>query len=359
MDTLWTSTMAKSRQSFVFAVLLVAAPALSEFVIVPEASAQTGISSQSNAGMGGIAPPTISSVSSSSKAPTSALAGATGPAVLPKDFPQLRIGAGDLLSVNVYDTPEMTDSYRVSLDGSLSFPLIGKVQIQGLTTAQTAKLLEEKLLGGQILNQPQVNVDVLQYAGQSVTVIGEVATPGRITVIAPTKLSEVLAQSGGLTEMAGDHIKIRHGEDADGPEMDVVFRRSDSNQQAGNLLLRPGDAVIVPRAGIVYLLGAVLRPGGYVMQEDGRLNVAQALAMSGGTSLQARTGGLRVIRRVPDGSVLDFQLSYDGIVKGSQTPLQLMAEDIVYVPVSKFKAAVLDAAQLISSAGTSAVYATR
>lgn len=359
MDTMWTGTTVKSRQSFSLALPLVAILALFGFVMVPAARAQTSITSQSNAGMAGIAPISTASARSSTKASTAALAaGATGPVILPKDFSELRICPGDLLSVNIYDTPEMTDSYRVSPEGSMSFPLIGKVQVQGLTTAQTARLLEGKLLDGQILNHPQVNVDVLQYAGQSVAVIGEVSTPGKVTVIAPTKLSEVLAQSGGLTEMAGDHIKISHAEDADGAETEVVFRRSDSNQQAGNILLRPGDTVIVPRAGIVYVLGAVLRPGGYVMQEDGKLNVAQALAMSGGTTLQARTGGLRVIRRNPNGTVEDLQLSFNGIVKGSQAPLQLRAEDIVYVPVSKFKATMLDASAIISSATMATVEAT-
>ncbi len=357
MDTMWTDTTVRSRQSFVVALPLVAALALSGFVTVPAAWAQMTSVSQGNAGANGIAPPSTASTPSSSKAATATLAaGAAGPVVLPADFSRLRVAPGDLLSVNIYDTPEMTDSYRVGADGSLSFPLIGKVRVQGLTTAQTARLLEQKLRDGQILNHPQVNVIVLQYAGQFVTVIGEVAVPGKVTVIAPTKLSEVLAQCGGLTATAGDHIKIRHGEDAGGPETDVVFRRSASNQKAGNILLRPGDTVIVPRAGIVYVLGAVLRPGGYVMQEDGELNVAQALAMSGGTALQAKTGGLRVIRRGPNGTVEVFQLSYDGIVKGSQIPLQLRAEDIVYVPVSKFKASMLDATAVISSAASASIY---
>jgi polysaccharide export outer membrane protein len=114
--------------------------------------------------------------------------------------------------------------------------------------------------------------------------------------------------------------------------------------------------VIVPRTGIVYVLGAVFRPGGYVMQEDGKLNVAQALALSGGTILTAKTEGLRVIRRNPDGTVLDFALSYDGIMKGSQRPLELQAQDIVYVPMSKIKATLSDATGIISTAVSATIY---
>jgi polysaccharide export outer membrane protein len=282
-----------------------------------------------------------------------------GPVVLPKDFSQIRIEPGDLLSVNVYDTPELSDAYRVDPGGDLSLPLCGKVKVQGLTAIEAARLLESTLKDSQVLVHPQVNVDVQQYAGQFVTVLGEVGSPGRVTVIAPTKLSEILAQVGGLTPVAGTRIKIRHGADDSAPETDVPYSRSESNQQTGSVLVRPGDTVLVPRAGIVYVLGAVFRPGGYVMQEDGKLNVAEALALSGGTLVQAKTNGLRVIRRNPDGTVLDFALSYDGIAKGSQTPLELQAQDIVYVPMSKAKAALSDATGIISTAVSAAIYTVR
>jgi polysaccharide export outer membrane protein len=174
-------------------------------------------------------------------------------------------------------------------------------------------------------------------------------------VIAPTKLSDILAQVGGLTPIAGTRIKIRHGSDDSTPEEDVPYSRSESNQQTGSILVRPGDTVVVPRTGIIYVLGAVFHPGGYLMQEDGKLNVAQALALSGGTILTAKTNGLRVVRRNPDGTVLDFELSYDGIVKGTQSPLQLQAQDVVYVPMSKIRATLTDATAILSAATSAAI----
>jgi polysaccharide export outer membrane protein len=285
--------------------------------------------------------------------------GGLGPVVLPKDFSELRIMPGDLLSVNVYDTPELSEAYRVDPAGDLALPLCGKVQVRGLTLPEVARLLEATLEKDQILVHPQVTVDVQQYAGQYVTVNGEVANPGRVGVIAPTKLSEVLAQAGGLTAAAGAHVKIRHGADDAAPAEDVPYLRSQNNEAIASVLVRPGDSVFVPRAGIVYVLGAVTRPGGYVMQEDGKLNVAQALALSGGTLLQANTGGLRVIRRNPDGTVLDFPLSYDAIAKGTQTPLLLQAQDIVYVPMSKVRATVSSTTGIISSATSAAIVTAR
>jgi polysaccharide export outer membrane protein len=280
----------------------------------------------------------------------------SGPVVIPKDFSELRIEPGDLLNINVYDNPEFTNSYRVDPAGNLEIPLCGKVSVRGLTLQEAAKHLEAALKDGQILTRPQVNVDVQQYAGQYVTVTGEVMLPGRVALIAPTQLSEVLAQTGGLTPMAGAHINIRHGADAAAPEEEVAYLRSRGNAESGSILVRPGDSIVVPRAGIVYVLGAVNRPGGYLMQEDGKLNVAEALALSGGTSLEANTHGLRVIRRNPDGTVLDFPLSYDAVAKGRQTPLALEPQDIVYVPMSRIKATLTSTQAIIGGAASAAIY---
>ncbi len=295
------------------------------------------------------------SAAASSSGKSGALSQGQGPTVIPKDFSELRIEAGDLLSVNVYDAPELSSSYRVDAAGDLTIPLCGKVNVQGLNLPDAAKRLEVALKDGQILNQPQVNIDVMQYAGQYVTVIGEVNSPGRVPLIAPTKLGEVLAEAGGVTPLAGTHIKIRYGADDAAPEEDVPYARSQGTQATAAILVRPGDSVIVPRAGIVYVLGAVNKPGGYIMQEDGKLNVAEALALAGGTVQQANTGGLRVIRRNPDGTVLDFPLSYNGIAKGTQTPLQLQAQDIVYVPMSKVKAALSSTMGIIQAAATATI----
>jgi polysaccharide biosynthesis/export protein len=355
MGTMWRNTTVKNRLNLRRGSVLPAGIAFMAVAMTAHGLSQS--TSLSPGGAGSVAGATSSS-SGSGSIGKSATQG-SGPVILPKDFAQLRIEPGDLLSVSVYDTPELTDAYRVDPAGDLTLPLCGKVKVQGLTSTEVARLLETTLKDGQVLTRPQVNVDVQQYAGQYVTVLGEVVSPGRVTALGPTKLSEILAQVGGLTPIAGARIKIRHGADDAEPDTDAHYSRSESNQQTGSILVRPGDTVLIPRAGIVYVLGAVNRPGGYVMQEDGKLNVAEALALSGGTVLQANTGGLRVIRRNPDGTVLDFSLSYDGIAKGAQTPLDLQAQDIVYVPISKIKAILSDSTSIISTATSAAIYSTR
>jgi polysaccharide export outer membrane protein len=294
-------------------------------------------------------------IASTGKAGNASQGQGQGPSVIPKDFSELRIEPGDLLSVNVYDAPELSNSYRVDTAGDLAIPLYGKIGVRGLTSTGVAKRIEAALKDGQILVQPQVNVDVVQYAGQYVTVLGEVGSPGRVPLIAPTKLGEIIAEAGGLTSIAGSRIKIRHAADETSADEEVPYSRGQNSREAASILIRPGDSILVPRAGIVYVLGAVNRPGGYVMQEDGKLNVAEALALSGGTVLAAKTGGLRVIRRNADGTVLDFPLSYSAIAKGTQTPLQLEPQDIVYVPISKAKNAFTSTLGIIQSAATSAI----
>jgi polysaccharide export outer membrane protein len=340
--------MAKRQPKTVFSRglrLLLGASLLPAMMTVPGNAQAAGGSTASTA--------TPGLASSSGRAQTSSQG--QGPVVVPKDLSELRIVPGDLLNVSVYDAPEFSNAYRVDPSGDLTIPLCGKVNLIGLTMTEAAKRLEAALKDGQILIQPQVNVDVAQYAGQYVTVMGEVVTPGRVPLIAPTMLGEILAEAGGVTPQAGARIKIRHGANDAVPEEEVPYSRSQSSRETASILVRPGDSVIVPRAGIIYVLGAVNRPGGYVMQEDGQLNVAQALALSGGTVLQANTGGLRVIRRNPDGTVLDFPLSYSAITKGTQTPLLLQAQDIVYVPMSKIKATFSTTTGIISAAASAAI----
>jgi polysaccharide export outer membrane protein len=337
--------MAKNKVSFSCGQLVLLGVALTTAMTALPAGAQNQTGMASSA----------SSLASSAGKATAPASQSTGIMVVPKDISALRIEPGDLLNVSVYDAPELSNAYRVDQSGDLTLPLCGKVNLLGVTATEAANRLEAALKDGQIMVQPQVNVDVLQYAGQYVTVMGEVALPGRVALIAPTMLGDVLAEAGGLTQLAGSHIKIRHAASEGVAEEDVPYSRMQNSRETASILVRPGDSVTVLRAGIVYVLGAVNRPGGYIMQEDGKLNAAEALALSGGTLMQARTNGLRVIRRNPDGTVLDFSLSYDGIAKGSQTPLPLQAEDIVYVPMSKIKATFSTATGIISAAASAAI----
>lgn len=297
------------------------------------------------------------------------LAGQNRPAVtpatgaltaVPDDFANLKLTPGFLLNIQVYGDPELSTQSRVDKEGNVSMPFIGSVHVGDSTIAEAQTLIQDKLRSGEILTNPQVTVNVEQYAASNVTVLGEVQSPGRIQLLAPHSLLDVIGMAGGETNLAGNLVQIKHV-NADGAtnSQNYTYTRSSNGDSIRNVEVHPGDTVIVVRAGIVYVLGAVNRPGGYVMQEDGSLNVAQALSLALGTSMQAKISELRVVRHEPDGQLKEIPVSYNGIMKGKERPMALQAEDIVYVPVSKVKALFTSGSAIVGQTASASIYAVR
>jgi polysaccharide export outer membrane protein len=231
--------------------------------------------------------------------------------------------------------------------------MVGRVHIADLTLDQATAKIAASLRDAKILNDPQVNLDVEEYAGREITVLGEVHSPGRIELLAPRHLDDVIALAGGETEYAGNTIEIRHEGDVTPQSESIHYSRSIDNRILSDTVVVPGDTVTVKRAGIVYVLGAVNRPGGYLMQEDGELNVTQALALAYGTTMPAAVGSMRLIRKNDDGRVEEIPIPYRDMVKGKVAPLHLQAQDVIYVPVSKVKEAFT--ASLTNSAVAAAI----
>jgi polysaccharide export outer membrane protein len=256
---------------------------------------------------------------------------------VPEDFSKITLSPGFLLSMQVYDMPEISTELRVDGQGDVAVPLSGKVHVAGLTIPEAQHVIEQRFAEKRILRNPEINLDVAQYAADNVSVLGEVQTPGRIQLLAPHSLPDVLAMVGGETQTAGAAIIIRRTVAGQEQTQKIPYARSGNSDEVRNIMIQPGDTVVVPRAGIVYILGGVNRPGGYVMQEDGTLDVAQALSLAYGTTLNAAIGSMRVVRKRPDGTLQTIPVSYNKITKGKEVPLQLQAEDILYTPVSKLK----------------------
>jgi polysaccharide export outer membrane protein len=123
--------------------------------------------------------------------------------------------------------------------------------------------------------------------------------------------------------------------------------------------INPGDSVLVQKAGVIYVLGSVNRPGGYVMQEEGNLNLAQAMALAFGTAPEASNGKIRILRKAADGQVQEIPADYDNFKKGRALPMQLQAEDIVYVPSSAIKSAFINTKTELSAAAAASIYVAR
>jgi polysaccharide export outer membrane protein len=281
----------------------------------------------------------------------------------PEDLSKVPLRAGDVLSVQVYNAPDLSGLFTVDEGGSLTLPLIGRVDVNGqnLTQAQT-KIADALRSKGYILD-PSVSITVQQYVPSYVTVVGEVQSPGRYQMLSSHSLSEVLAMSGGPTLLASGTVEIKRAKTGETATIvkDIQHPQPESSSAASSKEdndVSPGDEITVKRAGVVYVLGGVFRPGGYVMQESGGLNVVQAIALASGTTMQASVGSMRVIRRTPD-SIQEYALDYKRMVSGQEPMFVLHPQDVVYVPISKTKAILSGGgAQMLSAATAAAIIYT-
>ncbi|HWT64817.1 MAG TPA: polysaccharide biosynthesis/export family protein [Terracidiphilus sp.] len=275
---------------------------------------------------------------------------------VPEGFEGLRISPGYLLSMSIYGVPEMATELRVDAKGFVTVPLIGGVHIAGDTLPQAQESIAKALDEQEILKKPQVQLDVVQYASTSVSVLGEVHSPGKVQVLAPAPLGDVLALAGGETIAAGKEIEIQHI-DADGKATArrVVYQQGKDEAVLRNTIVEPGESVVVQRAGIIYVLGAVNRPGGYLMVDGGALSVVQAVSLAGGTTLQASTKWAVIVRRQGD-SYVQFKVQLDKMQTGRATPVQLEWNDALYVPVSSWKAVLVNGSNVISAATSASIY---
>lgn len=276
-------------------------------------------------------------------------------APVPEDFSTLKLAPGFLLSMEVYDTPEYSMELRIDSAGAINIPMVGNVHVADLTLVEAAKQLSASLRDAKILNDPHVNLNIEEYASREVTILGEVHTPGRVELLAPRHLDDVIAMAGGETEFAGKTIEIRHETGVEPRSVVIHYSRNIDNHILSDTTVRPGDTVTVKRAGIVYVLGGVTRPGGYLMQEDGDLDVTQALALAYGTTMAAAVGSMRIIRKSGDGQVEEFRVPYRDMVKGKVAPLRLQAEDVIYVPIGKAKV-VLGSALVNTGVAAAVIY---
>jgi polysaccharide biosynthesis/export protein len=282
----------------------------------------------------------------------------SGVTAVPEDFSKLTLSSGFLLSMTVYDMPEISGELRVDDSGNVDVPMAGELHVTGMTLPQAKLAIQQKLSDSEILKNPKINLDVVQYsAGDNITVLGEVGAPGRVQLLAPHSLSDVLGMVGGETQIAGNTIEVRRMVEGNPQTQEVKYSRSSGNSDAIKaFMIQPGDTISIPRAGIVYVMGAVNRPGGYVMQEDGQLNVSQALSLAYGTAINASVDSIRVIRKDAQGKLHEIPISYSKITKGKEDPMTLQAEDMVYVPVSKVKTVFTSGMGIMSSTASALIY---
>ncbi len=245
----------------------------------------------------------------------------------------LLLASGDLLEVQVFDTPELSAKLRVDDRGEITLPVGGGVVVDGCTAEQARILIESRLRQQNILRDPHVEVFVLEYATQGVTVSGEVKVPGVYPWQGKHTVLDFISLAGGVTPSASNTVTVSRKNH----EQVITFQMGKSPLWSGgaDLDVRPGDHILVAHAGVVYVVGDVGRPGGYLIDNKENITVLQALALAQGTNKTAKYDG-KLIRNTPAGRT-EADLPLKKILANQATDPKLQDGDILFVPVSGSK----------------------
>ena len=240
---------------------------------------------------------------------------------------EYRLGAGDVVRINVYQNPDLTLETRVTEAGIVSYPLLGVIRLGSLTVTAAEKLIADGLRNGNFVKQPQVTIVVLQVRGNQASVLGQVNRPGRYPIeVADMRLSDLLATAGGATNTGSDLVIVT-GTRAGKPlrlEVDLPTLFAPGGKEQDILILN-GDAVWVDRQPLVYIYGEVQRPG--PMRIERAMTVMQTLATGGGLTLRGTQKGIRIHRKTADGKVQVIEPTLDD---------KVIDGDVVYVRESLF-----------------------
>jgi len=246
------------------------------------------------------------------------------------------IAPGDFLDVSEFHTPEFHSMVRVSLAGTVTLPMVAEVQIAGMDEQAAAHAIEAVLLSKGMLLHPQVSVLVTLYAGQDVSVLGEVSRPGVYPYTIHHRLLDLISSAAGTSQNAGRLVNVFHRTDPNTPHPVVLDPGGTDISTDHNPELIPGDTVQVSRAGLVYVIGDVVRPGGFPVDPAQGLTVVQALSLAWGPTQNAAAGKALLIREQKGGRTLTT-LNLRRMIHGQDPDQPIYDRDILFVPDSMAK----------------------
>lgn len=238
-----------------------------------------------------------------------------------------KLGQGDAIRILVFQNPDLTLDSRVSESGTITYPLIGTVNIGGLSIEAAEKRIAAGLKDGGFVQKPQVNIILIQVRGNQVSVLGQVNRPGRFPLeTANNRVSDVLAMAGGIIPSGADSVIVTGIREGKPFRREIDFPGIFIDDKSENdIPVSGGDVIYVHRAPVFYIYGEAQRSGSYRIERG--MTIQQALAQAGGPTMRGTESRIRVHRRMPDGKV--SQLSLD-----PQEPVQ--ADDVIYVRESLF-----------------------
>jgi polysaccharide biosynthesis/export protein len=270
-----------------------------------------------------------------------------GASSLPAAVATYRVGVGDTLQVTVLGEKDFSGPFRVASDGTIDYPYLRKIEVQGKTVEDLEKLLTTKLKDG-YFTEPQVNVEVKDYRSQQVLVLGAVNRPGSYVLTEETRVLDLISRAGGITSTGGKRILLLRGaaetndkKDAKDPKdgkdskpivIDYynLVHQGDFSQ---NFVLKDGDVINVPKANEVLVTGNVGKPGP-IKYEDG-MTILQAVTLAGGTTLAASPRSTYVLRKGEKGDE-KIEVRLDKVQEGKINDFALKADDVIVVPESFF-----------------------
>jgi polysaccharide export outer membrane protein len=214
-----------------------------------------------------------------------------------------QLGVGDSIRVTVFQYPDLTTEARVSQRGTITFPLIGEVKVEGLTAAAAGTEIARRLRSGKFLINPQVNVAMTELRSRQVSVLGQVNKPGRYALDETSaKLTDILALAGGVSALGADTVSLVLNRNGKQQKMEIdVASMVRTGDLSKNVDLQHGDTVYVHRAPSFYIHGEVRRAGSYRYEDN--MTVMQAISLGGGMTERATERGINISRRGANGQL--------------------------------------------------------
>jgi polysaccharide export outer membrane protein len=238
------------------------------------------------------------------------------------------VGEGDVLRITVYDHDDLTTTARVSGDGVIAFPLIGEVEVKGLTLQRIAQKISSLLADGYIVD-PQVNIFIQEFRSRKAFIMGEVHNPGLYVLRGQTTLLALLSEAGGLTKDAGDKAIIKRKANPSGEKKNILTidlkRLIEKGETSLDIPIMDSDSVYIAKAGVFYVTGEVKKPDAYKYEEG--TTVIKAITMAGGFTDKASTGGIKITRKVNGKEDVIAKVKMDEPV---------LPDDVIIVPESFF-----------------------
>jgi polysaccharide biosynthesis/export protein len=281
--------------------------------------------------------------------------------------PNYVLGADDQIVIHAFEAEEISDKpIGIGADGFIDLPMIGRVHAAGMTVQQLQVELAKRL--GAYVNHPQLTVMVSEFRSQPVSVVGAVNMTGVVQLQGRKTLMEVISLAGGLRQDAGNSVtvtrELKRGKlplpgatsDPSGQFSTATVSLRDimnGKKPEENILIEPNDVLTVPKAQLIYVLGEVGRPGGFVLDDHDSLSSLQCVALAGGLNKTAKGSKAKILRLQPGSSERkEIPANLSKIMSGEAPDVTLHADDILFVPNNAPKSAGLRAAETALQIGT-------